>query len=213
MRLPTLTVIVLLASCKGPGHAKVGETLLAQADSATIQVAPLGTMVVIPKTAVTEAQKKASFPWPADETIELALSWDIPWSQVNKMLLELEKAGKNVHLVVGQNEKRAVFQLEDKFEDFRVLRLNDQGQGKACLTAPNVKEGKCVQSWEKKYIDRAGVREIVREGVKSLGIEAVQVEVWPETLWGDVVRLIDGARTCCGATRIKVRLSPDSRRP
>jgi hypothetical protein len=200
-----LLAAALLGGCKGRGLAKVERILLAQADSATVPAPTDGALLLVGSTDIELI--------PTEPKIRLALSWDKAWKDVNKLITRLETSQREVVLLVGKDEEVGAFALENPTNaKGRKIRLNDNASGKACVTVPGVKEGKCVQSYDKKYIDRAGVREIVREAVKATGIEAVEVEVWPDLVWGDVVRLIDGARTCCADRQISVQLSAASRR-
>ena len=77
------------------------------------------------------------------------------------------------------------------------IRLFTTDRGKACVSPPGVAEAKCVQRGDKKHIDRAFVRELIREAIRGYGIADVVVELPPTIEWADAVRAVDGARTCC----------------
>ena len=66
------------------------------------------------------------------------------------------------------------------------------------------REATCVARSDKKHIDRAFVRELTRTAVKEYDLAQVRVVVDPALEWGDAVRAIDGARTCCGQKSISV---------
>ena len=63
-----------------------------------------------------------------------------------------------------------------------------------------------MQGADKKHVQRAFVRETIRDAVKAYGITDVDVMVTPDLQWADVVKTIDGARTCCGDTDVRVKL-------
>ena len=56
-------------------------------------------------------------------------------------------------------------------------------------------------------IDRAHTRRLVREAVMEYKLFDINVQVAPKQKWADVVRILDGARTCCRGTTMRVKLN------
>ena len=63
-----------------------------------------------------------------------------------------------------------------------------------------------VQGLDEKHIHRAFVRGNVDEAARAYQLREVQVRVEPDVEWADVVRTVDGARTCCGSKRLAVAI-------
>jgi hypothetical protein len=197
-------------ACKAPGHAKEGDTLLAQA-SQTIDDLD-GPTVYMP-----DAEKNKTLP--DAKVVRLAIARAVYWADVDAMLHRLEKAGKRVSILVGKRRKVRGFQLSDELQG-KSVKLTVQTHGKFCmwppkddepdpsvaLGKPKETELKCVQRGDKKHISRAYVRELVREANKKWGVSDVIVELHPHVDWADAVRAIDGARTCCKKPKREIRV-------
>lgn len=205
-----VAILVGVVSCKAPGHAKEGDTLLAQASLVIDDLD--GPTIYMPAA-------KANETLPDAKVVRLAIARGVHWAKVDAMLARLEKAGKTVSILVGKRRKVHGFQLSDKLEG-KTVKLTAQTRGKFCLWPPKpdkpdtsvalgkpkVIEGKCVQRGDKKHISRAYVRELVREAHKKWGIQDVIVELHPHIGWADAVRAIDGARTCCNKPKVAIRV-------
>ena len=88
------------------------------------------------------------------------------------------------------------------------IQITSTPDGKFCVGPPTVELAKCVQSSDKLHINRAFVREIMRDAVAAYGLTEAEVHGVAALEWADVVKTVDGARTCCGKTVIKVKLAP-----
>jgi hypothetical protein len=84
-------------------------------------------------------------------------------------------------------------------EDSILLAVEIPDEVKACVSPPGAEERVCSARPDGKHVDRAFVREIIRQAVKQYGLTAVHVRPQAELEWADVVRAVDGARTCCGS--------------
>src|SRR5690606_24284396 len=124
------------------------------------------------------------------------------------LVSKVTASGKTPVLLVGRHHKIHGFALEDPWQDTGpAIVVHTYVDGKACVQPPGSPEAKCVQSGDQRQIDRAYVRELVREQVALYG-PRVEVDLAAGLRWDDVVRTIDGARTCCFETRVSVRLRP-----
>jgi hypothetical protein len=189
--------------CPAKGEAKVDGVLLAQADG--VREAPEG-----PTLAVDEKTIDAAVVPAGATVVRLAIGRKVLWNQVRALMARVSATGARPVLLVGQSYRVREMPLEDEWPGGPALQVMAYIDGKACVQPPGAIEAKCVQSGTKQYIERAFLRELVREQVKAFQIEQVEVEL-PTTLpWYDVVRTIDGARTCCRQMKAKmrVRLAP-----
>jgi hypothetical protein len=186
-------------ACEGNRQARVGEALLAQADS--FVAAEAGATLAVTERDVTAL--------PSAPVVRLAIDVGVPWGRVVELLERIEAEGKRAVLLVGNRRGVAGFRLYDALEG-EPIELLTYPDGKACVKPRESIEAACVQSAAAKHIDRAYVREFVREARKAYDLRDVEVEIPPELTWGDVVRAIDGARTCCkdGSMRVAIKDFP-----
>lgn len=181
------SAIVVLAACNGPGPARVGEANLAQATGTYSP--PEGQTVAI-------TAGNTELPAQLDPVVRVAFDDDLTFGTVQKVLAELEARGSQVHILVGQRKNVAAMVLEDELEG-PAIRLVAELGGKACVAPPGSIEAKCVQTAEKLNISRAYVRELTREAMMGYDLYDVEAFIPDQLDWANVVRLIDGARTCC----------------
>lgn len=200
--------IVLVAACQGPKPAHVGDAVLAQA-TGTYQP-PEGQTVVI-------TAGNTELPAELDQVVRVAFDDDLTFGTVEKVLAQLEERGVEVHILVGQRRDIAAMKLEDELEG-PAIRLVGELEGKACVAPPGVIEAKCVQSSDRNNISKAYVRELTNEAVREYGLRDIEAYIPKQLDWGNVVRVIDGARTCCQwsktepdlTTRVKLVDPPDA---
>lgn len=201
MRRSLLVALVALIGCANKGEAEVDGVLLPQADG--LIDAPVGATMAVNAETIDTA------PVPAGSgMVRLAIARDVPWDRVNGLIDRVRAAGRIPFFLAGHAHKVKGFRLEDdkaRGVD-RVINVISYIDGKACVQPPGSIEAICVQSPDGRYIDRAFLREQVRRQVKTFDITTVEVEVASGLPWADVVRTIDGARTCCYETEVAVRL-------
>ncbi len=195
--LAATACVVLASGCRGKSHAKIGDILIPQADG--VIEAPKGTTVEIGADGVLHGM-------PEGEIIRLAIHRDAYWIKIRGIMTQLEEAGKRTVLLVGRRHHVMAFALGDELHPGEAIRVSAMIDGKACVSPPGVAEAKCVQRSDKKHISRAYTRELVREAVRGYRLENVEIEVAETLSWADVVRVIDGARTCCKDHDIRVQL-------
>lgn len=181
-----LLVTLVLAGCPS-AEVKVGKARLAQVDSA--RPAPAGPTVEVPGGTV-----------PASVTgpVLIAADREATYAQVLEAMAAVRKAGGEPVLLVTHKRKAAALPPSVAHEE-PSIRLAIDTDMRACVGLPGWNERKCVERADGKHIDRAFVRELVREGVKASALTRVHVELPGAISWAEVVRAIDGARTCCGS--------------
>lgn len=181
MRRVLVLAALVSAACNNPQEARVGPAILPQTVSAV--ALPAGaTMVVVTPGATPQL--------PAGP-VQLAIDVNVPWSQVRPLL------AANPALVVGEHAHLRGFQLEDVLDDGPAVKIVATAQGKFCLSPPGAELAYCMESSDRRHISAAFVREVMRKAVDEYGLTQARVDPEDEVLWADLVRTIDGARTCC----------------
>ena len=190
-----------VGACKNKGHAEVDGILIPQADG-TID-APDGATMAVNGDTIDTAKVPDGSP-----VVRLAIAREVPWDRVAALVERVKAAGRTPLLLAGDDHEVKGFRLEDDAARGveRAITVIAYVDGQACVQPPGAIEAKCVKSPDGKYIDRAFLRELVREQVKVFDVKTVVVEVASGLPWADVVRTIDGARTCCYETEVAVRL-------
>ncbi|MBZ0238697.1 MAG: hypothetical protein K8M05_40680 [Deltaproteobacteria bacterium] len=188
----SFVVLALLVLPAAPGcdshlDAEVGGALLPQA----LDVMPPGdgpTIVVLPG--------KPAPALPAGP-VKLAVDHAVPWRELGPLLAAADQAGAQPTLLVGQRDRIRGFRLSDELRDEYTLRFQPTSDGKFCLSPPATREAYCVQTGTRRHVSAAFVRAAVQKAVAAYGITQGRVVPDADTRWGDIVRSIDGARTCC----------------
>jgi hypothetical protein len=202
--LASLAAALLLgaAACGDNSDATVGGVLLAQADGVTEP--PDGVNLAVDLDTIDKAVVPAGA-----KVVRLAIGRKVHWNQVQALAARVQAAGARPIYLVGNWNKTRAFAIEDTWPGGNhAITITDYIDGKACIQPPGSIEAKCVQSATKNYIEEAYVRELVREQVKMFDLPLVEVDLPASLTWADVVRTIDGARTCCEGTTVRVRLKP-----
>lgn len=190
------TVMLLVACGPNPYQAKIEGILLADADG--VVPAEDGPLM---KLSLEHLEPEI----PDAPVVRLAIARDVSWQRVQTTLQAVRDRGARPVILVGKRSDVRAFVLSEEIGEGSI-HLTATPDGKFCVGPPDVPEAKCVQGADKKHVQRAFVRETIREAVKAYGITEVDVMVTPDLEWADVVKTIDGARTCCGDTEVKVKL-------
>jgi hypothetical protein len=200
MRSILLAALALAACGPNPYQAKVEDILLADADEVHA-VPPADEAGPLVKLSREHLDPEI----PDVPQFRLAIARDVAWEKVQKTLEAAKAKGAKPIILVGRrSDVRALVLTEEIGE--HSIHLTSTPDGKFCVGPPTTFEAKCVQGADKKHVQRAFVRETIRDAVKAYGITEVDVMVTPDLEWADVVKTIDGARTCCGDTDVRVKL-------
>ena len=173
--------------CQGKRQAHVADIWVAQAEG--LSDAPEGdTLAITPGLAAPAL--------PESTIVRLAVARGVRWSEVRDLRKRILSAGKTPYLMVADERKVGAIELYDSLQG-EAMNLFVSAAGKVCVAPQGSPEAKCVQSGDKTHVDRAGTRALIREAVGAYGLHDVLVDVLPDIEWADVVRSVDGARTCC----------------
>ncbi|HVV84932.1 MAG TPA: hypothetical protein VHE35_17835 [Kofleriaceae bacterium] len=179
--------LLVLASCDSHLEAKVGGATLPQA-LGVVPAAKAPVVVVLP------GQAPAALP---AGPVRLAIDLHTPWAQVRPLLDGAAATGSQPILLVGQRDALHGFVLDDPRGHDPELQVSASAQGKFCLWPPDAPDEYCVESSDHRHISAAFVREAVEKAVKEYGLTHVRVHPTDDVAWGDLVRAVDGTRTCC----------------
>lgn len=185
--VPALLLLLAAPGCDSHLDAEVGGALLPQA----LDVVPAGdgpTVVILPGKPA---------PALAAGPVKLAIDHAVPWSELGPLLAAADQAGARPTLLVGQRDRVRGFRLADELKNEFTLRLRPTSDGKFCLSPPGTREAYCVQTGTRRHVSSAFVRAALQKAVAEYGITQGRVVPDADTRWGDIVRTIDGARTCC----------------
>lgn len=200
MRAAAALALVLAACGSNPYEAKVDGVVLAEADG--VVVPEEGPLV---KVTLERDHYDPQIPEGAP-VVRLAINYDVSWKQARTVIQRVVDAGAKPVLLVGQRNRVRGFVLSDEIGP-KHIRLTAGSDGKFCVGPPTSNEARCTQSADRKHIPKAFVREEVRDSVKLYEMTDVDVVVTEDMDWADVVRTIDGARTCCDGMAIRAQLA------
>ncbi len=175
--------IVVVAACDNHHEARVGPALLPQANL-TAPLPPGATPVaVMPGAAPSLPAGPAA----------LAIDVNVPWAQVAAQV----RATPAPTLVVGRYRHLRAFTLEDELDAGPAIKITATAQGKFCVGPPGTDLAYCLESADRRHISAAFVREVIGKAVAEYDLHQGRVDIDDDILWADLVRTLDGARTCC----------------
>jgi hypothetical protein len=195
-RALSLAAVGALAACGGgPRDVKVGDAVLVLSE---------GDRPAAEAPAISLPGAPATLP--DGQILRVAIDRQAPVSDAHALLARLDEAGRTPVLLVADRRGRVhAFERPPAAGDAPAIRLIATPDGKACVALPDVEEAKCVTTTYG-HIDRAFTRTGVREAVTVSGLTTVAVEADPTLEWGDFVRTVDAARTCCDGVAMTVGL-------
>lgn len=206
MRWGLFALAMALVACD-VGPATVDGIRLAQARGAYDPPATKTSITITGQKKPSAAAIRDILAQTDDEHVRLIIAMDVPWQTVDTTLDAVVAAGKKPVILVGKRKYVKAIHLSDQLSGAPAMQLTATMEGKICLSPPDTAKAKCVRRYiEDKHIDRAFTRGLVREGVEAYGLYDVELLVPGAMDWADVVRAVDGARTCCGDTDVRVKV-------
>jgi hypothetical protein len=193
---PSVVLVLLLAACH-QSEPVVGKAYLIEAT---------GTRPA-PESAITIELGTTPIPAKLSGPVRVAIDRDVPYQTVVADMKKIRAAGGiPAPLVAVRERTEELLPPDEKTGD--AINLWADPDGKACVAPPESQTATCINGQATQHIDRAFVRDVMLKAVKEYEMKRVQVIVDPTITWGDAVRAIDGARTCCGDTKIEVSVTP-----
>lgn len=197
-----LALAVLATACGNNYVTEIDGAWLPACD--VVVPAPAGpNVVLVPSSREEEAAL------PTGKVVRIAADGQVSWRRVLAIRARLIAGGATevVHLVGAKGRIDAI-RLEDPLEPGPHIHLDATNDGKFCLSPPAADQLYCVKGSDEHNISSAFVREAMRKAVTEYKIYDVEVRVDPSMGWANVVRAIDGSRTCCGTTVVRAALMP-----
>jgi hypothetical protein len=201
---------VAATGCKNRFVAEVNGITLGECSSA--KAAPDFTATQLTKVLTKNPDADGGLVAAAGNPAIVAIERGVPWPRVRALLEQLQAAHKKPVLLCGNVSDVREFVMSDEPTGGLTIQMVVEPKGKFCVQTPEIKEAYCVQG-SNGHIPRAEVRQTMRTTVKKWERVDVAVTIDPRTEWADVMRAIDGARTCCGTTEIYVALKHEGAAP
>ena len=198
------------SGCKNQLVTVVDGVLLADCTSKVAPPSRAG--VAVSKMLVATPEADAAIGQSSATTVQLAIERGVPWPRAKAVIDRVKASGKTPVLLCGNISDERVFTIDDVPSGGLMIQMVVEPKGKFCVQTPELPQAYCVQG-SLGHIPRADVRQTMRETVKKWERTDVAVTVDPGTEWADVLRAIDGARTCCGATEVRVALKVAGTKP
>lgn len=193
-QLAVVIACVLVAGCdwlRGKGDVEVEGVLIAQAYG---NVMPDEA----PTVTLKAGERADAVALPDSKAVRLAIGREVSYGRAKALIKRVEAEGKRPIILVGERYKLRAIELNDAISSPKnAIRLVVTPEGKACVAPPDNPESKCVFQKHSSHVSTAYVREFVREAIGGYGLTEVRVFVRPSVEWADVIRAVDGARTCC----------------
>ena len=177
-------------ACLPPTEARVGNARLVDADGVVPEVA--GAL----RLEIPGGDESAI---PDGAPVGLAVDREVKFGTVRALASRLRARGIEPSYLVGRRNRVVVLRPFAAFSEpsAATVMVSAHADGRACVHSPLADEGRCTDGKILKHISGAHVRELVREAKKVWGVEHAHVRIDDDVEWGDAVRTIDGARTCC----------------
>lgn len=200
---------------KNPYIAEVGGAILPEADQATD--VPDGLPLIVVQTTTDE--KKLELP---KGPVRVAIDRGVSWVRVRPFLERLRESGAQPVFLAGDRSDVRAFKLSDALSDKPPITIDVNRGGDFCISPPtsyrdipvgigdpvpgeNI-ESVCVET-DSIAITRAFVREAMREALKEYKTNEVMIRMDDQAAWLDMVRAVDGVRTCCGKQEMKASVA------
>jgi len=194
--LALLLVAVVMAACQ-QSEPVVGKAYIIEATGT--RPAPEGPLIEV---GVTPIPEHLSGP------VRVAIDRNLPYPEAIEALKKIEAAGGQPFALVAVRDKVAALIPPDQKTGPAIQLWADPG-GRACIAPPGTNSATCVTPQATKHIDRAFVRDVMAKAVKAYDLQRVHVMVDASLTWGDAVRALDGARTCClDDVKMEVSVNP-----
>ncbi|HVK78214.1 MAG TPA: hypothetical protein VM734_33145 [Kofleriaceae bacterium] len=190
-------------ACNANLEARVDGALLPQA-TGTVAPGPGVTVVITPTEVPTVLPLSGTGNPPIVHPVKLAVDHKVPWRVVEQVLDRADDARQATVFLVGRRHRVAGFVLSDRLDLGPVLTVRAYVGGKFCVSPPGTDEAYCLESADKQHISALFARGVMDKAVRQYGITQARVVADPDLAWADLVRTVDGTRTCCQGMKVLV---------
>ncbi len=148
------------------------------------------------------------YPLPTGPVVRIAADRGVSWRRVKLMEDRLRAQGSRPVLLcgVGATDRVAAFEPTQALEPGKHLSFFADLHGHFFIGEPDGDKGTEVKAFDNEHIAKSFVRETMSPMVAKYGVHDVEVHVDPHMQWADMVRAIDGSRTCCQGIAMRATL-------
>jgi hypothetical protein len=148
------------------------------------------------------------YPLPKGPVVRIAADRAVSWRRVAQMEDRLRKQGSRPVLLcgIGATDGIAAFEPFEPLHPGKHLSFFADLHGHFFVGEPEGDKGTEVKSVDNEHIAKSFIREAMSPMVAKYGVHDVEVHVDPHMQWADMVRAIDGSRTCCQGIAMRASL-------
>jgi hypothetical protein len=190
MRTVVPALAVLVAACGNNYVTEIDGAWLTSCDQ-VIEPDDGPTVVLLPSS------HEEDFALPHAPVVRIAPDGQVSWRRVRGIRDRLVASGARPVLLVGAHGHISAISLVDKLGPGRHIQLGATNDGKFCIGSPVSDQLYCVKGMDEHNISSAFIRESIRKAVTEWQLHDVEVTVDPAMGFANVVRALDGVRTCC----------------
>ena len=200
MRVALIAVVGLAACGKNPLLARVDGQTLPECDQSV--AAADG-----PNFSFGLRDREDQMQLPKGPVVRIAADRSVSWRRIKMVADRIRKQGSRpVYLCgVGVTDKVAAFEPTETLHPGKHL-VFDAGNEGDFFVAKGDDKGTEVHAMDHEHIAKSFIRETLGPLVSESGIHDVEVRADPHIEWADLVRAVDGSRTCCGETPMRASL-------
>jgi hypothetical protein len=200
MRVALIAVVGLAACGKNPLLAREGGQTLPECDQSV--AAADG-----PTFAFGLRDREDQMALPKGPVIRVAADRSVSWRRVKMVADRIKQQGSRPVFLcgVGVTDEVAAFEPTETLHPGEHLVFDAGAEGDFFVARGNDK-GTEVRAMDHEHIAKSFIRETMVPLVSESGIHDVEVRADPHMDWADLVRAVDGSRTCCGDTPMRASL-------
>ena len=148
------------------------------------------------------------YPLPKAPVVRIAADRGVSWRRVKIMADRIRAQGSRPVLLcgIGATDGIAAFDPTEPLQPGKHLSLWANLHGDFFVGEPDGDKGTHVQAFDNEHIAKSFIRETMSPMVAKYGVHDVEVHIDPHINWADMVRAIDGSRTCCQGIAMRASL-------
>jgi hypothetical protein len=194
--------LLALAACGPNKHmAQIDGVTLPECDETV--AAPDG-----PVFAFWAEAHEEQYPLPKAPVIRIAADRAVSWRRVKQVADRIRAQGSTPVFLcgVGMSDKIAAFDPVAKLQPGPHFGIRANLHGELYVDEPYGTYTTHVQSFDNEHIAKSFIREAMTPLVAKYNVHDVEVHVDPHLQWADMIRAVDGSRTCCPGVAMRASL-------